>query len=164
MIAAPFDEYRDRVRSEWIDHNKHMNMGYYLVVFDYATDAWWRYIGLTGEHRKAHNVTTFTLEGHITYQREVRKHDPLRFTTRLLDFDAKRIHYFHEMYHAGDGYLAATNELMTLHVSSETRRSAPMAEIVLERLAAIKRAHQTLSKPAQVGRVMGLTAASASDS
>lgn len=156
MIAAPFDEYRDRVRSEWIDHNKHMNMGYYLVVFDYATDAWWGYVGLTGEHRKAHRVTTFTLEAHITYQREVREHDPLRFTTRLLDFDAKRIHYFHEMYHAEDGYLAATNELMTLHVSRETRRAAPMADVVLERLAAIKQAHRILPRPAQVARVMGL--------
>ena len=163
MTAALFDEYRDRVRSEWIDHNKHMNMGYYLVVFDYATDAWWGYVGLTKEYRTAHNVTTFTLEGHITYQREVREHDLLRFTTRLLDFDAKRIHYFHEMYHAEDGYLVATNELMTLHVSRETRRAAPMSDVVLKRLAAIKRAHQVLPKPVQVGRVMGLKSKFSSD-
>ncbi len=59
--------------------------------------------------------------------REVGEGDPLRFTTRLLGWDAKRIHYFHEMYHATEGYLAATNELMSLHVSQETRRAAPMA-------------------------------------
>ena len=38
-IPAPFDRYRTVVRPEWIDHNGHMNMGFYLVVFDLATDA-----------------------------------------------------------------------------------------------------------------------------
>ena len=41
-LPVPFDAYRDRVRSEWIDHNGHMNMGYYLVVFDFATDEFFR--------------------------------------------------------------------------------------------------------------------------
>ena len=63
----------------------------------------------------------------MTYHREVREGDPLRFTTRLLGHDAKRIHYIHEMFHADEGYLAATNELMSLHVSQATRRGAPMA-------------------------------------
>jgi acyl-CoA thioesterase FadM len=45
-IAAPFDEYRDVVRPEWIDNNGHMNMGYYLVVFDFATDAFFPWVGL----------------------------------------------------------------------------------------------------------------------
>ncbi len=40
MDTAPFDEYRDRVRDEWIDYNDHMNVGYYSVVFDSATDVW----------------------------------------------------------------------------------------------------------------------------
>jgi len=41
-LAAPLDRYRDVVRPEWIDHNGHMNMGYYLVVFDFATDEFFR--------------------------------------------------------------------------------------------------------------------------
>ncbi len=53
-VPAPFDAYRDEVRSEWIDHNQHMNMGYYLVVFDFATDAWFDFIGLTRAHRQQH--------------------------------------------------------------------------------------------------------------
>ncbi len=158
-IPAPFEGYRDVVRPEWIDHNRHMNMGYYLVVFDEATGVWMSFLGLTTEHRRAHNVTTFCLEGHINYHREVRAGDPLRFTTRLLGFDAKRIHYFHEMYHADEGYLAATNELLTLHVSAETRRAAPMADAVLARMADVEAAHDALPRPPQLGRVMGLEAA-----
>ena len=88
----------------------------------------------------------------------MREGDPLRFTTRLLAHDAKRIHYIHEMLHGDAGYLAATNELMSLHVSHQTRRGAPMAPEILERLARIRAAHEPLPRPPQVGRVMGLDA------
>jgi acyl-CoA thioester hydrolase len=135
-----------------------MNMGYYVVVFDLATDAWLAWVGLDEAHRRAHRVTTFCAEAHVTYHREVREGDPLRFTTRLLGFDAKRIHYFHEMYHAEAGYLASTNELMSLHVSQETRRTAPMAPGILERLAGIQKAHDALPRAPQVGRIIGLGA------
>jgi acyl-CoA thioester hydrolase len=157
-IAAPFDEFRTTVRAEWIDHNQHMNMGYYLVVFDLATDHFLRWVGLDDAHRAAHGVTTFCLEAHVTYHREVRAGDPLRFTTRLLAHDAKRIHFFHEMWHASEGYLAATNELMSLHVSQRTRRAAAMAPAALARLGDILAAHEALPRPPQVGRRMGLEA------
>src|SRR5262247_3290384 len=156
QVQAPFDIYRDRVRPEWIDHNGHMNMGFYLVVFDFATDEFFRQVGLDAEHRRSRRVTTFALEAHVTYHREVREGAPLRFTTLLLGHDAKRIHYIHEMHHAKDGYLAATNELMSLHVSQATRRSAPMAAEVLDRLAQIQQAHDALPRPTQVGRTIGL--------
>jgi acyl-CoA thioester hydrolase len=155
-LAAPFDGYRDIVRPEWIDHNQHMNMGYYLVVFDFATDEFLSFVGLDAAHRDAHEVTTFCVEAHVTYHREVRAADPLRFTTVLLGHDEKRIHYLHAMYHAADGYLAATNELMSLHVSRATRRSAPMAPAILARLGAVQRAHDALPRPPQAGRAIAL--------
>lgn len=155
-IPAPFDRYRDVVRPEWIDHNAHMNMGYYMVVFDYATDEWFDFVGLTREHRKAHNITTFSLEGHITYNREVREGDPLAFRTTLLGFDAKRLHYIHEMLHAEEGYVASTNELMSLHVSQETRRAAPMADSIQARLTEILESHRRIAPPATAGRRIGL--------
>ena len=155
-LAAPFDGYRAAVRPEWIDHNQHMNMGYYLVVFDFATDEFLSWIGLDAAHRAAREVSTFCLEAHVTYHREVRSADPLRFTTLLLGHDDKRLHYFHAMYHATEGYLAATNELMSLHVSQATRRAAAMAPAVLARLAAVQRAHDALARPRQVGRTIGL--------
>ncbi len=46
-LAAPLDRYRDVVRPDRIDHNQHMNMSYYLVVFDYATDEFFAWVGLT---------------------------------------------------------------------------------------------------------------------
>jgi acyl-CoA thioester hydrolase len=157
-IETPFDRYRDVVRPEWIDHNRHMNMGYYLVVFDLATDEFLAWVGLDAAHRRERQVTTFCLEAHVTYHREVGAGDPLRFTTRLLAHDAKRMHYIHAMHHATEGYLAATNELMSLHVSEPTRRGASMAPTILERLARIQQAHDALPRPLQAGRAIGLGA------
>ena len=154
-LAVPLDRYRDVVRPEWIDHNGHMNMGYYLVVFDFATDEFFRWVGLGEAHRKERKVTTFCLEAHVTYHREVRSSDPLRFTTHLLGHDAKRIHYIHAMYHATEGYLASTNELMSLHVDLATRRGAPMALEITVRLAAILAAHDARPRPPQAGRRIG---------
>ena len=155
-IPTPLDVYRDVVRSEWIDHNKHMNVGYYLVVFDFATDAWMEFLGLDHAHRRERQITTFCLEAHLTFVREVGEGNPLRFTTRLLGWDAKRLHYVHEMYHATEGYLSATNELMSLHVSQETRRAAAMAPEVQELLARVEKAHAALPPSPHVGRAIGL--------
>lgn len=144
------------MRPEWIDSNGHMNMGYYMVVFDLATDEWMRFIGLDAAHRMARGVTTFCLEAHVTYHREVRERDPLRFTTRLLAFDAKRLHYIHEMYHGGSGYLAATNELMLMNIDYETRKSAPWPEWAMPRIEKMAALHAQLPRPKQAGRLIGI--------
>ena len=157
-LEAPFDRYRDRVRPEWIDANGHLNMGYYVVVFDLATDAFFDWVGIGQAHRRAHPIATFCLEAHVVYVREIGVGAPLRFTTQLLAHDEKRLHYIHAMYHATEGYLAATNELMSLHVALETRRGATMAEEILARLADVQAAHAALPRPPQVGRVIGLSA------
>ena len=158
MDPGIFDEHRDVVRPEWVDYNDHFNMGFYLVAFDLATDAWLDHIGLGLADKQRHGVTTFTLEAHVNYLRELPGGAPLRFTTQLLGFDAKRIHYIHQMFHADEGFLAATNELMSLHVSEETRRSAPMADAVQAQLAGILERHRKFAPPATAGRAIGLEA------
>ena len=153
---APLEIHRDHVRDEWIDHNGHMNVAFYVLAFDYATDALCEHVGLSREYVKEQNKSVFVLEAHITYDREVVAGDPLRFTTRVLDCDAKRVHVFHEMYHAEKGFLASTNEVVILHVDMADRRSAPMPAEILERVTALKAAHAVVSRPPQVGRVIGL--------
>ena len=59
----------------------------------------------------------------VDYVGEVFAGDKVRIFSRLIDWDYKRIHYFHEMYHATKTYLAATNELLSIHVDMATRRS-----------------------------------------
>lgn len=155
-VTAPFDQCRDRVRSAWIDENQHMNLGYYVVAFDWATDMWFDHMGFDEAHRRADGVASFALECHVCYLRELRAGDPIRYTTQLLDFDEKRFHYFHRMWHGEEGYLAATNEIINLHVDWKTRRATPMAPRILQRLEALGDAHFKLPRPAQAGRRIGL--------
>ena len=153
-IQTPFAEGRDVVRPDWIDYNGHMNVGYYQVVFDLAADVFFDFLGLTQDFRKKHGSTTFALEAHANFLREVKEGDPLRFEARLVDFDAKRIHFYQEMFHATEGYLAASQESLSAHVSMATRRTSPFPEELLGHLAKIKAAHATLPRPWQLGHVI----------
>jgi len=153
-IPAPFAAATTAVLPEWIDYNGHMNVGYYHVAFDIASEAFFELLGFTGEYREAHGITTFALESHLAFLREVKVGDRLRFEARLLDFDYKRVHFFQEMYHAEEGYLAATYESVSAHVDIASRRTAPMGEALLARVAAVHEAHRDLPRPPQVGHVI----------
>ncbi len=155
---APLALYEGEVRSEWIDYNGHMNVAYYVLAFDWATDAFFAHIGVDEDYVRGRAMSLFALEAHITYQRELQAGDPLRVTTQLLDFDAKRLHYLHRMYHGAEGWLAATGEWLSIHVDMRTRRSAPMPDDIAARLAALSEAHAALPRPPEIGRVIGLGA------
>ena len=154
--GAPLDRHRATVLPEWIDWNGHMNVGYYVVAFDKATDTLCQQFAVGWEYTRDRIGMTFVLEAHVTYDREVKQGDPLRITTQILDHDAKRVHYIHAMYHATEGYLAATNELMLMNIDYETRRSAPWPDYAMERLDRIAAAHKLLPVPAQAGRLIGI--------
>jgi len=146
----------DVVRPEWIDYNGHMNVAYYVLAFDYATDAFLDHIGLSREFKESVNSTTFALDMNVSYKREVLEGDPLRFTTQLIDVDEKRLHFFHQMFHATEGYLSATNEVLSVHVDLDTRRIAPMPDALRQRVGAVWDLHRNLPKPDAVGRTLGI--------
>ena len=160
-LAAPLDRHRAWVRPEWIDGNGHMDVGYYVVAFDRATDTLCDQLGIGWNYVEHKLGMVFTLEAHVTYDRELRVGDPLRVTTQILNHDAKRLHFFHAMYHGGEGWLASTNELIMLHVDVATRRAASWRAETLARIAAMAAAHKTLPWPEQAGRVIGIRPKSA---
>ncbi len=146
--------HEEAVRPEWIDYNGHMNVAYYVLAFDHATDAFLDHLGLDEAYRERTGGSTFAVESHITYQREVHRGDRLRFTTQLLGYDAKRIHYIHHMYHALEGFLAATAEWLSLHIDMERRRVATMPPEIMSRLAAVMAEQGDLEVPPEVGSVI----------
>ncbi len=131
-----------------------MNVGYYHVVFDLAAEPFFEFLGFTAELRSQHDLTTFALEAHLNFLREVKEGDPLRFEARLIDYDAKRVHFYQEMFHATEGYLAASFESLSVCVSQTGRRTAPMPEALQVRLSQIKAAHAALPRPWQIGHVI----------
>ena len=155
-IPTPLAIHEETVLPEWIDYNGHMNVAFYVLAFDHATDAMLEYLRLTQDYKAKENTTTFVADMNVTYRKEVKEGDPLCFTTRLLNCDEKRIHYWHEMYHAKEGYLAATNELLSLHIDLRTRRVGPMSRAVASWVGEVCAAHSTLPNPEGVGRLIGM--------
>jgi acyl-CoA thioester hydrolase len=155
-LVAPLDRHRATVLKEWIDWNGHMNVGYYIVAFDKATDTLCNQLGIGWEYTREKIGMTFVLEAHATYDREVKEGDPLRITTQILDHDGKRVHYIHAMYHAEEGFLAATNELILMNIDYASRRAAPWPAETLRRLDTLAPIHARLPRPRQVGRVIAI--------
>jgi carnitine 3-dehydrogenase len=112
-----------------------------------------QYIGINDDYRSAGN-SYYTVETHIVYEREAALDDELRITTQVLDFDAKRLHFNHEMFNAKTNLRLATCEQMLMHVDSKIAKSAAIPESVANALAAIKESHSNLPTPPEVGRTM----------
>ncbi len=151
-FPAPFVSSVMTVEPEWIDYNGHLNMAYYNVLFDRAVDEAYELIGIGHDYLKDHGHSTFTAEVHVRYLREIHEGDPVKVTLQLLDFDAKRIHYFEQLLHAEEGWVSATSENLTLHVDMTVKKVAPFPDAVMRNLAAMKRAHAHLPVPDGVGR------------
>lgn len=155
-IETPFSQYQTTVKNEWIDYNGHMNVGYYLVAFDEAVDPFFDWLGLSHVFKKANNSSTFALETHLNFVRELAEGDPIRFETRLLDYDFKCFHFYQEMFHAKDNYLAATHESLGAYIDMRVRKTAAMPVAITNRLAEVARAHASLERPWQIGHKIGI--------
>ena len=152
---APFICGDQKIRDEWIDYNGHFNMGYYGVLFDIAGDDAFDAMEL-GEAYTSTGFSFYTLEAHITYLRELHAGTVVTTHYRVLDFDAKRIHYFEEMYHKEEGWLAATMEAICMHIDTRQTKSAPFPDHVLRNVAALHEEHSKLPLPPQVGHKIGI--------
>ena len=156
---APFVSSVMRVEPGWIDYNGHLNMAYYNVLFDRAVDeayelsasGWpiWNRPGIRPSPPKCISATCASLM----------PSDPVRVTFQLLDYDAKRIHYFEQLHHAEQGWLSATSENMTLHVDMTAKKTAPFPGFIAARLARMKAAHAHLPVPDGVGRRIAMPSA-----
>jgi carnitine 3-dehydrogenase len=153
VIDAPLDIYRCQVIQEWVDYNDHMTEAAYLTVFGWASDVLFQFIGVDDAYRAA-GSSFYTVETHIIYEREAALNDALKVTTQVLDFDARRLHFNHEMFNFGTGQRLSTCEQMLLHVDSEAAKASVIKPPVALALGAILSSHQALATPPEVGRTM----------
>src|SRR5579872_5820 len=147
-----FPQYEGEVLPQWIDANGHMNLAYYVVLFDGATDALYDVLGVGQAYRDATGNSTFTAETHTLYEREVREGERVHVVPHLLGADAKRLHYFHEMFHAEYGHRVAAQELIALHIDLSVRRVAPFPADLRARIQSAGRARAGKPLPQGVGR------------
>ncbi|MDB6179282.1 carnitine 3-dehydrogenase [Paracoccus sp. Z330] len=141
-----------QVPTSWTDYNGHMNDAEYLRAASDATDRFIEMIGADAAYVAAGH-SFFTVETHTRYLAEVHAGDRLRITTQVIEGAGKRMHLFHRMTRA-DGELAATVEVMLLHVDLKSRATCPPGPAVAANLSQYAAAHAGL--PAEgIGRHVG---------
>lgn len=153
---AGLEVFRGEVLPEWIDVNNHMNVAYYVLAFDKAVDALWEQFGITDDYINVSNSSTFAVESHITWQRELSVNEPYIITAQLLAYDDKRIHQFLRMYHAEDRFLAATAEWLNLHVDLDIRKVAPWPDDIRAQIEAFADRQDDWGWPVEAGRQMSV--------
>jgi acyl-CoA thioester hydrolase len=152
LFFAPFVSSVMRVEPQWIDYNGHLNMAYYNVLFDRAVDETYALIGVGADYVARRRQSIFTAEVHVRYLRELHAGDPVRVTFQLLGYDAKRLHYFEQLFHAEEGWVSATSENLSLHVDMTSKKTAAFPRKVAARLAEMKASHALLPVPEAAGR------------
>jgi acyl-CoA thioester hydrolase len=145
-----------QIEPAWIDYNGHLNMAYYNVMFDRAIDELWLQLGIGPGYMKERGGSTFTAECHVRYLREIHLGDPVQVSILLVAADEKRLHTFEELRHAGEGWLSATSENMTIHIDMAARKTAPFPPDIRARIQAAADAHATLVRPEGIGRKVAM--------
>ena len=147
---------RESVRPEWVDYNGHMNVAYYVLIFDHATDAALDRLDVGEAYRRRAGCSVFVGEMHVNYRQEVVEGDALTVGTRLLATDERRLVLFHEMTCSRFAKPVASNEVLCVHVDLATRRPAPWPVEASETLARALAARTLDAPPKNAGRAIRL--------
>ncbi len=114
--------YSGKVKKEWTDYNGHMNLAFYIHLFDAGWEVLLQKFNMGEESAKIEKKTTFAVESHTTYDKEVKEGDEVDINLLFFDRDKKRLIYKLEMTHKVEGYRAATTEVCSLYVDLNIRK------------------------------------------
>ena len=113
-----------KILKEWTDYNNHMNLSYYILVFDMGAEIFLSKFKM-GEHSaKTTKKSTMVVETHTTYNNEVKEGDEVNVSLAYFDHDSKRLHYKLEMYDKAKNTLSATTEVLSLYIDLNIRKVA----------------------------------------
>ena len=111
-----------KIIKEWTDYNNHMNLSYYILVFDIGAEVILSKFRM-GEHSaKTTKKSTMVVETHTTYNNEVKEGDEVDVSLTYFDHDNKRLHYKLEMHDKAKNVLSATTEVLALYMDLGKRK------------------------------------------
>ena len=117
-----------KIIKEWTDYNGHMNLSYYILVFDIGAEVILSKFKM-GEHSaKTTKKSTMAVESHTTYNNEVKEGEEVDVFISHFDHDKKRLHYKLEMYEKNKNILSATTEVLSLYIDLNFRKVAEFEE------------------------------------
>jgi acyl-CoA thioester hydrolase len=112
------------IKKEWTDYNNHMNMAYYVLVFDQIWEIILEKFKMGEQSAKTTNMSTMVVETHTTYNNEVKEGDEVEINLTFFDHDKKRLHFKMEMIEKSSKKLSATLEMLSLYIDLNKRRVA----------------------------------------
>ena len=113
-----------KIINEWTDYNNHMNLSFYILVFDRAAEKILSQFKMGEEAAKKAKRSTMVVETHTTYNNEVKEGDDVEVFLSYFNHDKKRLHYKLEMYEKGKNNLSATTEVLALYMNLDLRKVA----------------------------------------
>ena len=111
-----------KIINEWTDYNNHMNLSYYILVFDKAAEKILSRFGMGEDAAINTKRSTMVVETHTTYNNEVKEGDEVDVYLSYCNFDKKRLHYKLEMYEKNKNILSATTEVLALYINLDFRK------------------------------------------
>jgi|TARA_B110001452_G_scaffold262236_1_gene262005 acyl-CoA thioester hydrolase len=110
------------IKKEWTDYNNHMNMAYYVLVFDQVWEVMLEKFKMGENSAKTTNMSTMVVETYTTYNNEVKEGDEVEINLTFFDHDKKRLHYKMEMIEKSSRKLSATLEMLSLYIDLSKRK------------------------------------------
>ena len=110
------------IKKEWTDYNNHMNMAYYVLVFDQIWEIVLEKFKMGEQSAKTTNMSTMVVETHTTYNNEVKEGEEVEINLTFFDHDKKRLHFKMEMIEKSSKKLSATLEMLSLYIDLDKRR------------------------------------------
>ena len=110
------------IKKEWTDYNNHMNMAYYVLVFDQIWEIILEKFKMGENSAKTTNMSTMVVETYTTYNNEVKEGDEVEINLTFFDHDKKRLHYKMEMIEKSSRKLSATLEMLSLYIDLSKRK------------------------------------------
>ena len=116
------------IKKEWTDYNNHMNMAYYVLVFDQVWEVMLEKFKMGENSAKKTNMSTMVVETYTTYNNEVKEGDEVEINLTFFDHDKKRLHYKMEMIEKSSQKLSATLEMLSLYIDLNKRKVSEFEE------------------------------------
>ena len=113
-----------KIINEWTDYNNHMNLSFYILVFDKAAEKILSKFKMGEEAAKKAKRSTMVVETHTTYNNEVKEGEDVEVFLSYFNHDKKRLHYKLEMYEKSKNILSATTEVLALYINLDLRKVA----------------------------------------
>ena len=114
-----------KIIKDWTDYNGHMNVAYYVLIFDlFGAEVLMNRFHMGEESAKTSKKSTMVVESHITYNQEVKEGDEVEVNLLFFDHDKKRLQYKLEMIHKEKKFLVSTIETLSLYVDLNQRKVA----------------------------------------